>query len=331
MAIDERQTTGLREGAGREESRYNLEFIDFLQRWGTPLLLIAALVSGAFLAFKMYKEKKIEQLDNAFVEYEAASGDNASPEALIAVAEQFGSVKSVSLLARLDAADAYLQSVRSGAKPGARFKTDGTLESADDAMTPADRESFLAKAEEQFKAVLSASEGDSNRKMFATGALFGLAAIAESREKYDEAKANYDRVIALAPAGTVDLQAEIAKQRIASIDSLKTLPPLLSRAELPKPPEPPAPAPAPGTEPTAITPIGPVLEPIPGPPVTNPAADPAAPAPTPTPVADPAPTTPPATPGTTPPTTPPATDPAPVVPPTTPPTTPPATPPATPK
>jgi len=313
MAIDERQTTGIREGAGREESRYNLEFIDFLQKWGTPLLLVAALISGGILAMRYYKERKTETLDNAFVEYEAASGNNASPDALIAVADQYSGVKSVGLLARLDAADAYLHSIRSGAKPGARFGADGTLEDPTDVMTADDRTVFLAKAEEQFNVVLAATEGDRARQMFATGALFGLAAVAESRENYDAAKTHYDRVIVVAADSSLSLQAEMAKQRIASLDSLRTLPPLLSRAELPKPPEPPAsPAASPETLPIDVGTgtVGPA-------PMPAPDADPAAPTEPPATVPpaettpDPAAPIPSATPPTTPPAPPPSTQPAP--------------------
>jgi len=322
MAIDERQTTGIREGAGREESKYNLEFIDFLQRWGTPLLLVAALITGGMLAWRFYKERKTETLDNAFVEYEAASGVDASPDALIAVADQFSNVKSVSLLARLDAADAYLQSVRSGAKPGARFKADDTFEDPADAMTPDDRTDFLSKAETQFNAVFAATEDDRSRQMFATGALFGLAAVAESREKFDEAKVHYERVIAIASGSSLNLQAEMAKERIASLDSLKSMPPLLSRADLPKPPEPPAPPAASG--PPEFSPTSNIIGPAPDAPAADaPATETPAPEATPTPAptstapTEPVPT--PAEPGTPTPTpTPPTPAPAPDTTPATP-------------
>ncbi len=286
MAIDERQTDGIREGAGREESRYNLEFIDFLQKWGTPILMVAAAISAGMVGWRYYQEKKTEHLDNAFVEYEAASGDNASPEALIAVAEQYHKVKSVSLMARLDAADAYLQSVRSGAKPGARFNADGTLETPEDAMAQEDREAFLTKADQQFETVLAESINDGDRQWFAVGALFGIAAVDECREKFDDAKATYERIVKLAAGTPLDLQAKLAQERLATVDLLKAMPPLLSRAELPKPPAPPAPE-TPTIELNKDGAVGPFVPTDPTPEAEAPKADPAEAKP-----GDPAPTTP---------------------------------------
>ena len=48
--MEERQTQ-IREGAGLEESKLNVEFIDWLQRWSTPILL---LVAGAALGMGLY-------------------------------------------------------------------------------------------------------------------------------------------------------------------------------------------------------------------------------------------------------------------------------------
>jgi hypothetical protein len=43
--MDERQTQ-IRERAGLEEARYNQDFIEFLRRFGTPILMVAAVIAG---------------------------------------------------------------------------------------------------------------------------------------------------------------------------------------------------------------------------------------------------------------------------------------------
>ena len=117
--MDERQQQ-IRAGAGLEESRLNTEFIDFIQKWGGPFLIICALLMGAWAGWNWLERKKSQRLDEAFGQYEAQlAGGNPSPEALRAVAEEFSGIASVSLLARLNAADIYLAAIRSGVRTGA--------------------------------------------------------------------------------------------------------------------------------------------------------------------------------------------------------------------
>ncbi len=49
MAEDDRLDQ-IKEGAGLEDSRINQEFVDFIRKWSTPVLLVAALITlGYFL------------------------------------------------------------------------------------------------------------------------------------------------------------------------------------------------------------------------------------------------------------------------------------------
>src|SRR5688572_10639695 len=115
--MDERHQQGLKEGAGLEESRLNTDFIQFIQRWGGPFLLICAGIMAAWAGWNWWQRQKADRVDEAFAQYEAqVAGGNPSPEALKAVADEFEGVASVSLLARLDAADVYAASIRSGVK-----------------------------------------------------------------------------------------------------------------------------------------------------------------------------------------------------------------------
>lgn len=245
--MDDRLQTGIREGAGREESRYNVEFIDFLQKWGTPLLLVACIVAGGFAAYKHFGRMKTEKLDAAFVEFEgAASG--GSPESLAAVADQYEGVASVSMLARIEAAEAYRRSVFTGVKPGATVQPDGNVADANDLMTDADRTDFLAKAEGLYNQVLEEAAKDRNKAWFAVTAHYGLAAIEESRGATDKAKAQYDEVVAICEGTSLAAHAILAKERVAKLGDLATMPKLLNRAAIPgavTPAVPPVVAPAP--------------------------------------------------------------------------------------
>ncbi|MBI1190256.1 MAG: hypothetical protein GC200_06190 [Tepidisphaera sp.] len=297
--MDDRQQQ-IRERAGLEESRLNQEFIDWLRTWGTPILLVLALVAAAYALQQRWAKAKAEKIDDAFVQLDSASqGDNPSPDALAAVAHDFDNVKSVGLLARLQAADAYLGAVQKGLKLGATLKPndknqlDGTLENPDDALTPELKATYLTSAADLYQQVYDKASTDSAKALLTLNSLYGLAAVAESQEKFDVAKSMYEKIEQLTDKTPYAAHAAIAKERIAKLDTLKNLQPVLSLAELPKRPEPPAP---PAPKAPAGLPPGATLTPVPGPPGAQPS-----------PAAKPAEGTPAAAPATAPATTPPAT------------------------
>jgi len=284
--MDERQAQ-IRERAGLEESRLNLEFIDWLRKWGTPILIAAALLAGAFTVRERYQKSKSAEVDSAFQELEAArAGGNASPDALLAVADDFEGVRAVSILARLEAADAYMDAVRRGTKPGAPVDAQGALTSAEDVLNDADRDQFLTKAEALYKQVEGETSSNPSQVPLTLGTLYGQAAVVESRGDYDAARGFYERVIALAESSGFTAHAAVARSRMANQAGLGQLAPLYSKAELPQPPAPPTP-PAP-----EITPVeAPTISP--GTPVEQPAAGGEGTVPaTPPPPAEPAPSSP---------------------------------------
>ncbi|GJQ30983.1 MAG: hypothetical protein HBSAPP03_28670 [Phycisphaerae bacterium] len=276
--MDERQTQ-IRERAGLEESRLNVEFIDWLRKWGSPLLLVAALAAGAVWAKEKYGKTTRDKADGAFLAFEQArgTGQNVSPDSLVAVANEYGGTRAVGELARLEAADAYLDGVRRGLKVGAVMKTGpeakpGELENPDDVLTAQDRADYLARAGELYQAVLTASDGKPERMLLALNALYGLAAVAEGRGEFDAARAWYEKIAARTEGTTFDAHAKVAKKRIAGLDGLKALAPLPSFDQVPKLPEP-APAAIPATP----------IEPAPGEPVAPTPAPPSEPTDTPPP------------------------------------------------
>ncbi|MFO0857020.1 MAG: hypothetical protein U0640_06645 [Phycisphaerales bacterium] len=246
----------IREGAGLEEARYNVEFIEWLRKWSGPLLMLIAVAAGLY-ALRQYWQKNTQaKQDAAFTEYEEArQGTNVNPDTLISVADTHLDVPSVTYLARLDAADIYLDAVRRGVKPGTTVNPDGTLANAEDAMTAADRDANLAKASESYQWVLDKTQDKPEQAIHTIGALYGLAAVAECKGELDAAKGLYERIETLATQRSFERHAKLAAARIASLKDLATLAPVPVAASVPKPLDttpkpPPAPAPEPVATPT---------------------------------------------------------------------------------
>lgn len=300
--MDDRQRQ-IRERAGLEESRVNVEFVEFLKKWGSTILFVAALVAGSMAGYRWYQQRAADLVAQAFAELELARS-GGSPEALAAVAEQFRNVESVAPLAYLDAADVYLRSVVAGVKAGSRVQPGGVLENPEDALSEQDRSTALDRAASLYQRAYETSVNDRTRLMLTIGALHGLAAVAESREQWDVAKAKYEEITTLTQGTVFTDQARLVQWRLAHLDDLKVLPTLLPEAEMPALPQPELPTaeslglppgvklerldgPPPGM--TGGTPgMTPTAEPEPAPqpqpaPQPEPAPEPESPAPTPAP------------------------------------------------
>lgn len=306
MPLDQRQTQ-IKEGAGLEESRLNVEFIDWLRRWSTPILLVVAVIALIVVVRERLRRAEVERVSRAFESLEAAAGAaNPSPVSLLGVAEEFSGVRAVSLLARLRAADTYLSAVRRGIEPGAVLNDDGTPQSPDDLMDDQARTRALDEAARLYRSVIDDASGQKGRAVHAIGAAFGLAAVAECRADAEAARKAYQTVIDLAGRAGFPDQAERARARQADLAERLAMPRLFAVSELPKLPwdvEPPVlpPEAAQPESPDAVQPSSP-FGPLPGPfqPVEPPAqapdpqpADPQAAPPAPTPDPQPAPAPPP--------------------------------------
>jgi tetratricopeptide (TPR) repeat protein len=233
--MDERRDQ-IRERAGLEEARLNQEFIDFLRKWSWPVLLVIAAASVGYALYTRVQQARSTELTQAFAEFEgASSSDNPNPDALLSVADAYPSTGAIPYLARLEAADIYLDAARRGVKPGASVKPDGTLENPEDLLKEDDRAAQLAKARESYQWVVDKAGDRAEVAMHALGGLYGLAAVAESGGKFDEAKASYERVIALAERAGFTDQAKLARARIESLGVLAAIPGAPSKADVPTP------------------------------------------------------------------------------------------------
>ncbi|MDX2118034.1 MAG: tetratricopeptide repeat protein [Planctomycetota bacterium] len=287
--MDQRQIQ-TREQSGLVESQLNEDFVYLLRTWGTWVLMVIAVVAVGYVGWQRYTKAQDEKLTNAFSELEAASSkDPVSPESLKAIADTYQGVGSVAEMARLNAADALMKAVRTGIKPGGKLNQDGTLASAEDALSPEERTSNLQQASSLYEQVFSATQGDANRMVFAVGSAFGVAAAAESAGDFDKAKAWYQKIVDLVGDGAFKPHADVARKRIETLDSAREMPKLYARSDIPslnKKPEAPAPLPAAPDVPTGpaipeATPAAPAATPA----TTTPERAPANPAPESTPAA----------------------------------------------
>lgn len=251
--VDERQRQ-IKEGAGLEESRLNYDFIEWLRKWSTPILLVAAAISLAIFGMRKYEEWRTTRVNLAYARLDdAVRSANPSPATLIGLAEEFKSVRGIPLLARKSAAGIYHKSILAGVdanvvlQPGedaSYLNQDGSLKDPEQRLTEEEREAYLREFESLNRQVVEATEGKPEYWVHRLAAIFNLAAAAETREDYEGARRLYEQAAGEAERFDDQIHAEIARERIASLDELKDLPNLFTLAELPKPPEPELPPPS---------------------------------------------------------------------------------------
>ncbi|MBX9736126.1 MAG: tetratricopeptide repeat protein [Phycisphaerales bacterium] len=230
MAIDKRQQQ-IQVGAGLEESRYSQDFIELLRTYLAPVLMIVALVVLGYQGWKWWQNRQIQATATAFKELDAATL-SGNPMSLLRVAEDHAGQQAVEPLARLKAADILLESAYAKIAPGAEFLPDGKLKSETDRLTDAQAVERIAQAEAQYRMVLNEFGDVRGKEIHAIGGAFGLAAIGETRKAWDDARVSYDRVIALSDRAGFKTAADIARQRIASLDALKVAADLPSKASV---------------------------------------------------------------------------------------------------
>ena len=257
----EKRQSQVRVGAGLEEARLNQEFLDFLQKWSTPALVVLALAAGGYWFYNKRVQDTENRDDAGFRELDQllASGD-PSPDSLEQIAREYPKTGTVAARARLEAADAKMLSVITGTRPGAKLKTDGTLEDPADQLTDKDREAMLAQAEALYRQVQGDVRSNAAARPLAIGAMFGLAAVAESKGDLAGARQRYEDIAAFTDKTPFESKGALARRRIEGLGKLEKLPPLVSESQIPK--LPPLPEP--------VAPAGaPVITPVPAPTPTD--------------------------------------------------------------
>lgn len=229
--MEDRIQGGLKEGAGLEESRLNKEFIDFLQIWGPRVLIVIAAIAGAYFLYGKYTLSREAAMARAFAELDAAVIAR-NPGSLLLVAEEQSGKAAVPLLARLAAADLYLEASRTGVPPGIILEVTGALPEGTVFLTEDEKNAQLGKAAAEYQTVLANTERSDDLAIQAISALFGLASVAESRGELDKAKANYSKLIEIANRVGYTREAKAAQSRIDTLPSLETMPKIYTQNDL---------------------------------------------------------------------------------------------------
>jgi hypothetical protein len=232
--MDERQAQ-IREGAGLDEARLNVEFIEFLKKWSTPLLVIVAVIALGYFGLQRLREARASALSAAFTQLDAAR-DAGNPVGLLAVAEEHDGQGAVPEIARLQAADIYLGSYRAGMREGAQVTPAGEPEDPATVLSEEERTKQLDKAAELYQKVVAETSGKPDLVQHTIGGMYGLAAVAECRANFDEARRHYDAIETLARTADMPEHVELAKQRLDTLGSLANIPKLYAKAQIPVPP-----------------------------------------------------------------------------------------------
>lgn len=232
--MDDRQTK-IREGAGLEDSRINQEFIDFLNKWSTPVCLVLLVAAGVYWGMNYLERQRVAKIDQAFSEYEAVIADgNPSPNSLKSIASANEGTQSIAELARLREVDLYLGAYTLGLEPGAQIDpVTQTVTNEEDILSEERRNQFLTFAESTAKQVLASTEGDENKAVFTMQALSRLASVEESRDQFDAARSYYERLGSIAESEKYPSIKSFAEKRIEELESLKSIGALPSQDQIP--------------------------------------------------------------------------------------------------
>jgi hypothetical protein len=85
----------------------------------------------------------------------------------------------------------------------------------------------VENARVQYQLVLDKTKGDKGKAVLTLSAYFGLASVAETTGKFDDAKAYYEAAKALATDQVFDGVAALATKRLETLESLKSAAPLM--------------------------------------------------------------------------------------------------------
>ncbi|MEA5612305.1 hypothetical protein [Nodularia spumigena] len=233
--MDERQTQ-IRQGAGLEESRINTEFLDFLNKWSSPVLIVIGLIGLGWFGLNYLERTKQARLNNAFAAYEGAvSGGAPSPASLRNIAGEYSGVGAVGELALLRTVDLYLRAAIAGVEPGAEIDpATGFPANESDRLDAERTQSYLSQARDLSRQVVQAVEQEEGRRLMLVQALMRMGAAEEGLGQIDQARASYARAGEVArDAGFAEL-GTVADRMVAMADRAAAGVSLPSREALPE-------------------------------------------------------------------------------------------------
>lgn len=222
--LDRRQRD-IKVGAGLEEARYNVEFIDALRRWGPTVMLVVAAAAMTFWGIGKWREHGHNKAGVAYGDLDqamfAGAGVDVNPDVLVQIATDNAGHGAVPLMARLRAAEQWRTSAMKGYRHGGFNQTTRSI-NQDDYLTESGKADYLKNAKTQYKWVVDAAAGNTAQATFALSGYMGLAAVAETEGKVDEAKAAYKSAQELAEKTHYPEFATLAKARLENVEKFAT-------------------------------------------------------------------------------------------------------------
>jgi len=206
------------------ESRINEDLVHWLKTKGPTWLLVVLVAVTAYLFIIRWKQHQASVINQAWIDY----ANNDLPESLEEVADSHAGVYAVPLLAKARAADSYMRCIVTGRD----FGDDPALAPI---LTDEQRSDYLDKADRLFESIVTSAadiDSDYDTLPHVVYAIFGRAAVAESRGDAAAAKSFYDEAAAHAEQRYPALAAQ-ARHRAESVDEATQVVFLPGVAELP--------------------------------------------------------------------------------------------------
>lgn len=217
--MDERQTQ-IRQGAGLEESRINTEFIDFLNKWSSPVLIVIGLIGLGWFGLNYLEKTRMARKNDAFAAYEGAvSGGTPSPASLRNIAGEYAGVGAVGELALLRTVDLYLRAAIAGVEPGAEIDpATGFPVNETDRLDDERTKSYLSQARDLSRQIVEAVGENEGGRLLLVQALMRMGAAEEGLGQIDQAKASYARAAEVARAAGFPELGTVADRMVAMAD-----------------------------------------------------------------------------------------------------------------
>ncbi len=223
---------GVQIGAGLQESRLNTELIDFLNKWGPRVLLIVALVAGAYLLRNYLVDQGQQRINDRYVTYQQISA-TANPEALVNFAEDIRDNRVGALWeqAMLEAASSYLAAGRRGVSIEAIRELNP---SEDQLLSVEESRELTERARDTYRTVLDETAGSKAKVYWAQSARHGLASALITLGAFDEARTVLEEMKRVGEEFNAPDQVALAELRLERLPTLAAMGELPSNADLPQ-------------------------------------------------------------------------------------------------
>jgi hypothetical protein len=220
------------------ESRVNEDFLDWLKNKGPTWLLVLLVAVTVYMGLVRWRQQRVAKRERAW----AALLDASMPGSKEDVATEYSGIFAVPQIALDAGAAQFLRSVQLNRKLDPATPVDPTAPApTPDPLSPEDRDQYLTRADAMFARVvegdgkIDGDDGSLGFTLHAVQALFGRAAVAESRGDVEAAQRFYQRAAERAGSAYPDLAA-VARQRAETVERFRDPVALPAAASLPPPP-----------------------------------------------------------------------------------------------